>query len=174
MCGSRILSDHCFIMMKETDPDFGPKPFRVLDVWLKEVDVSKVVKSAWSIPVSSCRPDCVFRDRLKMVLKKWSQDRFDNLNEEVEKASEEALRWERFAKERSLSGEEINQWMEARKVWLKKDSIYTGILRQRARVKWHAEGDENSKLFHTMVRRRNRKTGLWVLWWMVNGTRSLV
>lgn len=35
------------------------------------------------------------------------------------------------------------------------------------RVKWHFEGDENSKLFHAMVRRSNRKSGFTGL--MVDG-----
>lgn len=86
--------------------------------------------------------------------------KYGNLKEEIDKAGEKALRWEKMAENKNLSREETNKWLEARKVWLEKDSIHTGILRQRARIKWHAEGDENSILFHNMVRKRSRKRGL--------------
>ncbi|GJS42893.1 hypothetical protein Tco_0567936 [Tanacetum coccineum] len=34
------------------------------------------------------------------------------------------------------------------------------MLRQKARIRWDAEDDENSKFFHSYVRRRNNKSNI--------------
>ncbi|GKB98886.1 putative RNA-directed DNA polymerase, partial [Tanacetum coccineum] len=41
------------------------------------------------------------------------------------------------------------------------------MLRQKARIKWDVEGDENSRFFHAYIKRRNNKTNIRGL--MVNG-----
>lgn len=70
----RKLSDHCPIVLKDVDPDFGPKPFRAFYIWLEEVDFLQIVEEAWKKDVRGNRPDCLFRDKLKNVkevLRKW-------------------------------------------------------------------------------------------------------
>lgn len=32
----RNLSDHCLILLKVNQLDWGPKPFRILDYWFKD------------------------------------------------------------------------------------------------------------------------------------------
>ncbi|GJS75872.1 transposon TX1 [Tanacetum coccineum] len=107
----RKLSDHCPIVLKDIDLDFGPKPFRVFDVWLEESDIDQVVLRAWGMNVKSSRPDCVFRDKLKNVeaeLKKWSKDRFGSSKEKIEEYRKEAMKWELEAENRSLNEEEMS------------------------------------------------------------------
>nr|GEU64337.1 retrovirus-related Pol polyprotein from transposon TNT 1-94 [Tanacetum cinerariifolium] len=43
----RKLFDHCLIMLKDVDLDFGPKPFCVFNVWMDESDLYHVVEEAW-------------------------------------------------------------------------------------------------------------------------------
>ncbi|GJW45430.1 reverse transcriptase domain, reverse transcriptase zinc-binding domain protein [Tanacetum coccineum] len=90
----RKLLDHCPIMLKDIDMDFGPKPFKVYDMWLEEVDIEQVVHGAWDKEVRGFRPDCIFRDKLKNVkltLKEWSKVRFGALSENIEKHRQEAI-----------------------------------------------------------------------------------
>ncbi|GKC45930.1 transposon TX1 [Tanacetum coccineum] len=127
------LSDHCPIVMKDVELDFGPKPFKVFNIWMDEPDFLKVVGDAWMKEVKSFRPDCRFRDRLKNVkasLIVWSKDRF---------------------------GGEMFAWLEARKQWEISEKEHENMLRQKSRFRWDVEGDENSKFFHAFVRRRNNK-----------------
>ena len=42
----RKFSDHCPILLKDMDIDFGPKPFRAYDLWLEENDIDSVFISA--------------------------------------------------------------------------------------------------------------------------------
>ncbi|GKB15146.1 transposon TX1, partial [Tanacetum coccineum] len=126
----RKLSDHCPIFLKDMDLDFGPKPFRFFDTWLEEKDIGQVVAGAWEKEVRSSRPDCRFRDKLKnvkMEVKMWSRKRFGVFTENIVEHRKEAMR------------------------------ANVSMLRQKARVRWDVEGDENSKKFHSVVGRRNNK-----------------
>ncbi|GJY99693.1 RNA-directed DNA polymerase, eukaryota [Tanacetum coccineum] len=65
---------------------------------------------------------------------------------------------------------ELNSWLEASKNWINKDREKISMLKQKARVKWDVEGDENSKYFHSIIKRRNNKNNIRGL--MANGTWS--
>nr|GEX00659.1 cysteine-rich receptor-like protein kinase [Tanacetum cinerariifolium] len=79
----------------------------------------------------------------------------------------EAMRWECEAETRGLDEDELKAWMGARRLWLEKDGEKANILKQKARVRWDAEGYENSKYFHAAVKRRNNKNNIRGL--LVNG-----
>ncbi|GKD25466.1 RNA-directed DNA polymerase, eukaryota [Tanacetum coccineum] len=59
----RKLFDHCPMVLKDIDVDFGLKPFRVFDVWLEEVDIEHVVSGTWKKVVRGSWPDCRSRIR---------------------------------------------------------------------------------------------------------------
>ncbi|GKC42947.1 reverse transcriptase domain, reverse transcriptase zinc-binding domain protein, partial [Tanacetum coccineum] len=113
----RKLLDHCPIMLKDIDMDFGPKPFKVYDMWLEEVDIEQVVHGAWD-------------------------------KEELE------------AETRMLEDNEVAIWLEERRAWIEKDRKRANMLKQKIRVTWDVEGDENSKFFHSMIKRRNNKSNI--------------
>lgn len=43
----RSISDHCPILLKNEDEDWGPKPFRVFDCWFDHKDFRTFVKEQW-------------------------------------------------------------------------------------------------------------------------------
>ncbi|RZB65498.1 hypothetical protein D0Y65_041524 [Glycine soja] len=45
---SRNVSDHCPILIKANNVDWGPKPFRILNCWLTDKSFSDVVKHCWN------------------------------------------------------------------------------------------------------------------------------
>ncbi|GKC45799.1 hypothetical protein Tco_1063521, partial [Tanacetum coccineum] len=166
----RKLSDHCPIVIKDMELDFGPKPFRIFNIWMDEPDFFKVVEEAWGKEVRSYRPDCIFRDKLKNVkasLRGWSKMRFGGHKEKVENLRNVAMKWEQEAEKRTLTDSERTSWLETRKQWEEKERESGNMIRKKARIKWAIEGDENSKFFHSHVRRRNNKYNIRGL--MING-----
>ncbi|GJV12668.1 reverse transcriptase domain, reverse transcriptase zinc-binding domain protein [Tanacetum coccineum] len=138
-------SDHCPIVIKDVELDFGPKPFRIFNIWMEEPDFTHVMEEAWKKEVRGSRPYCIFRDKLKNIkasLRVWSRDRFGGHKAKEESLRNEAIRWEVDAEKRVLSdGEQA--------------------------TRWDVEGDENSTFFHSHARRRNNKCNLRGL--VVNG-----
>ena len=45
------MSDHCALVVKNIMIDWGPKPFKTFDVWLKDWGFKEVVKKAWDVGV---------------------------------------------------------------------------------------------------------------------------
>ncbi|XP_071715273.1 uncharacterized protein [Rutidosis leptorrhynchoides] len=75
----RSLSDHCPIVLKDLEKNFGPKPTRVFDEWLKIDGIEDLFKASWDEEISvGSRSDCVFRNKLKR-LKLLLKDKCNNM-----------------------------------------------------------------------------------------------
>ncbi|GJX32994.1 hypothetical protein Tco_0242849 [Tanacetum coccineum] len=98
----RKLSDHCPIVLKDVELDFGPKPFRVFNVRMDEADFNLIVKEAWKKEVRGGGGHLKKIDDLK----------------------NEAMLWELEAERRPLNDNERGAWLEARKQWEIKDKEY--------------------------------------------------
>ncbi|GJS28094.1 RNA-directed DNA polymerase, eukaryota [Tanacetum coccineum] len=159
----RKIFDHCPILMKDMDLDYGPNPFRVFDLWLEDGEIDAIVKDAWEIPVRGSRPDCRVRDKFKNVkeaLKRWSRIKFGGTKQQIEVCRNEAMKWEKEAEARNLNDDELEFWMKARIEWVDKENEMVSVLQQKARIKWDTEGDENLKFFHAIVKRRYNKNNI--------------
>ncbi|GKD47792.1 hypothetical protein Tco_1276768, partial [Tanacetum coccineum] len=60
-------------------------------------------------------------DNYPIVLK-WSKERFETVNEKIERLKNEAMKWEMEAEKRTSSESEQEAWMEARKSWIDKEN----------------------------------------------------
>ncbi|XP_071689313.1 uncharacterized protein [Rutidosis leptorrhynchoides] len=117
----RRHSDHCPIMLKDSNTDFGPKPVTVFNSWIDHEESLDIIKRAWILPTRNCRADCVVRDKLKNVkegLKTIFNPRFNNLNAEISKLQKDVEKWENSLGNRDLNELEIATWIETRKKWL--------------------------------------------------------
>ncbi|KAJ9556399.1 hypothetical protein OSB04_011013 [Centaurea solstitialis] len=82
----RKWSDHAPILLRDKVDDYGPIPFKFYDIWLKEESVANLVKEVWQERHIASRPDCIFRDKLKMLknaLKVWRKDGWGEIDKEV-------------------------------------------------------------------------------------------
>ncbi|KAJ9543812.1 hypothetical protein OSB04_023519 [Centaurea solstitialis] len=162
----RTWSDHYPILLRDKVKDFGLPPFKFYDTWLKEEAVAVLVKRVWQESTNSSRPDCIFREKLKklkLAIKEWIPSGWGVLDKKVIEARDEVKKWESKGDVSFLEGPDRENWLEARKKWRELEEKNSAIARQRAKLKWAKDGDENSKLFHTACKlreRRNRIHGL--------------
>ncbi|XP_071699161.1 uncharacterized protein [Rutidosis leptorrhynchoides] len=140
----RKNSDHCPIVLKDEERNFGAKPFIIFDTWLNEDDIEQVINDAWCLLITqNCRMDCCFRNKLKNMkhaLKEWSNKKFNNIDAEIECAKAAALEIELKSETQTLNDEELLLWKNRRKNWLEKEKSKCDMLRQKARLKWILEG----------------------------------
>ncbi|XP_071699063.1 uncharacterized protein [Rutidosis leptorrhynchoides] len=160
----RTKSDHCPIVLKDEEKNFGPKPFRFFDAWLDVDGIDQVVIDKW---VNSCiaanRLDCKFLNKLKEVkeaLKSWSKSSFGQLDGEIDTLKSLAHSLELKAETGLLDSTEAVLWKDTRKKWFEKENIKISMLRKKARVRWAVEGDENTKFFHSIIRHNYSRSNI--------------
>lgn len=74
---SRVVSDHCAVIVKNSISDWGPKPFRTFDVWHHSVGFKEVVRKAWEVPFPCSNSLEGVKEklkRLKMDIKHWNTE----------------------------------------------------------------------------------------------------
>jgi len=153
----REVSDHCAIVVKEKVLDWGPKPFKLFDVWQNEQGFKQVVKSVWDKRESTgCRLETL-KDKLKGLkteLKKWTREKcYKDKNRKLEVIQE----IERLDQKDEDSGlEEVlrKRRVELLSVLNELNEKEMMILRQKYRVDWIVKGDRNSRYFHSRIRWR--------------------
>ncbi|XP_071727163.1 uncharacterized protein [Rutidosis leptorrhynchoides] len=150
-------------MLQEGNIDFGPKPIKVFDEWIKHKDAHSIVEKAWSMEVKGWRHDVIFREKLKnvkMELKKWFSTSQCKLKGEIEEPTKKVVDWELKAEVSNLNDNDILAWKMDRDKLLQKEKNETEMLKQKARYKWDLESDENSKFFHSCIRKRQHKNNI--------------
>ena len=105
----------------------------------------------------------MFIDKLKHVkqaLKKWSKERFEDLEKKITRDKNEYIYLESVAEENLWQEAKRSKWLEARKHWLELEEKKIGMEKQKAKVKWVVKGDENTKRFHAAIKYRERRNAL--------------
>ncbi|XP_071708396.1 uncharacterized protein [Rutidosis leptorrhynchoides] len=108
----RKISDHCPILLKDEDKNFGPKPIKVFDEWLKVEGIENVIRDSWNEAVTvTLRRDNLFRiklKRLKLQLKDNCNPTFGQIDSDIDTYKEIALKLELKAEtDRLNENEEI-------------------------------------------------------------------
>lgn len=94
---------------------------------------------------------------LKAHLKRWNCEVFGNIDEKLKQAEDELHEWDLIAEGRNLQDAEIKKRVEIRKlVWdLSKKKEWLWL--QKSRRVWAENGDKNTRFFHLMTTKRQRK-----------------
>ncbi|GKV27959.1 hypothetical protein SLEP1_g37069 [Rubroshorea leprosula] len=119
---SRSISDHCPVILKKVNSDWGPKPFRVLNCWDQHPDFIRVVEENWN----------------STKVEGWKgfvcKEKFKHKNEDIEISEEDIL----------MRKEGFNELWEA---WKRREVAW----KQKTKLDWVQQGDANSKLFHRIA-----------------------
>ena len=77
------MSDHCAMVVKSVEKDWGPKPFRTIDAWFLERGFSRMVQDKWRSYSVQGYGLTKIKEKLKLLksdLKSWNRDVFGNLD----------------------------------------------------------------------------------------------
>lgn len=152
----RGFSDHCPLLLNTEVQDFGPTYFKVFNTWMDNQSFKKMVKSTWKnmLNKQNVSPITMFMYKLRNIKKKTKEWR----EEYKEKTMGDKLRLDQMASDLDLLAEtsmlnevdkrkrievDIQRWEMAKKE--------TANLKQKAKIKWAIEGDENTKYFHGII-----------------------
>ncbi|XP_021995690.1 uncharacterized protein LOC110892858 [Helianthus annuus] len=152
-----LHSDHRPLLLSLSALNYGHKPFRLFNSWLKKDGFDEVVRLAAASFSFEGDPDLFLNKKFAFIrskIKSWRDEMVKKEGEEEKRVREELERLEEVMESRSLSEEEEWIYEEINKL-LKELSYSKGEdLRQRARIKWAIDGDENSKYFHGVINKR--------------------
>jgi len=153
----REVSDHCAIVVKYVEKNWGPKPFRSIDAWFMEKGFSEMVKNNWSSYPVQGSVFIKIKEKLKLLkgdLKVWNRDEFGNIQtnkmrilQELEALDSHDCINDLGEDDRMKRYELVGRLKETEK---KLDSIIC----QKARAKWFKYGDMCTKFFHSSLRWR--------------------
>ncbi|XP_071708573.1 uncharacterized protein [Rutidosis leptorrhynchoides] len=126
-------SDHCPIVLKDSEKDFGPKPFKLFDAWFNENGFEQIITDAWeNSKQTGTRKDKCFLNKLKDVkiaLRSWSSSNYGQLDGEIEVLKNLAQNLELKAETCQLNNSELESWKNARKEWIDKENIKISMLK---------------------------------------------
>ncbi|MFS7913005.1 putative RNA-directed DNA polymerase [Helianthus anomalus] len=156
----RYLSDHSPIVLITKESNFGPKPFRIFNSWIGREGFEKTVREAALSFVSDGPADLSLLKKFEFLrarIKVWRNEMIKKEGEKESLARSEIEELEVILEERELDEEE--EWVLSENAKLIKEIEInkTKDLRQRSRVKWAIDGDENSSFFHSMINCRKAK-----------------
>ena len=151
-------SDHIPLLLDSVECDWGPKPFRSLDMWFSHPCFKKMVQAEWQ-----CLGTLGISQKLKQIqtpLKKWNKEVFGIINNKIKTFEEEVtcvdmqieemgVRDELLARRLAL-GSQLELWYNRKNDFWK----------QFARDKYAKNMDRNTKYFHSIATFKKRKKQL--------------
>ncbi|GJZ97887.1 cysteine-rich receptor-like protein kinase [Tanacetum coccineum] len=139
-----VFGDFNVVRNQEEDrvgsPNFGPKPFRIFDKWIGDPDFSNLISNSWVLPSAVLTPDLVLKNKLKnlrQVIKTWTYTKVSAPNKIRDDIISHLSDWD-----------------------VKAEDGLINDLKQKCRLRWAVEGDENSKFFHSLLQCKYSKFNL--------------
>lgn len=156
----RDVSDHCPIILKSGIVDWGPKPFRFNNCWLKNQEFGKLVIDTWSMECPSTWKAIRLKEklkRLKLEVRKWNMVSFGNIDSKITDLETSISDLDLRAEDRGLSETEVRSRKELFAELWQKLRDKESMLRQKSRQKWLSKGDANTAYFHACIKARQRQ-----------------
>ena len=164
----RNFSNHCPILLRPKDVDWGPKPFRTLNCWLTDKSFKEVVQQCWDSVQVSGWGAYVLKEkfkRLKHTIKRWNKEQYGDNFKKVQNLEVELNKLEEDTMNRQLTDQEVCKRKQLQEsLWIAAQA-HESLLRQKSRSRWIKEGDCNTRYFHIRMnanRNRNCIKGIFI------------
>lgn len=137
----------------------GRKPFRYYTMWRTATQYKEVIRRAWS---ASIQGTTIFRvlmklKNVKVALRELNKNGFHDLQAaEVQAYRRMIVLQEQMHQNQAENGltQNAEEELQAVQEYKEKHRVYMGFLKQKAKVEWLKDGDENTRLFHQSIKAR--------------------
>ncbi|KAJ9557521.1 hypothetical protein OSB04_012135 [Centaurea solstitialis] len=156
----RLLSDHCPIFLDTGSDDFGPSPFKFFNSWLADSELGALVINKWgdALPEFEVFSKVERLSRklrhLKSTIKEWAGTKRKAKDEAIGALKQKIAALDLLAEVGIIDESRIN---EKATLMTKVEDLVSDKLRdlkQKAKINWLSERDENSRFFHGIVNNR--------------------
>lgn len=156
----RPISDHCPIALRDDSRDWGPRPFRFMDMWLSNPSCMKLAKDTWNEVQVNGWAGFMIMQKLKAVkdrLKVWNKEVFGDVNLALQQIEAELHQFEILAEERQLSEVEKASKCKTKTEFWRLSRLTESMWRQNSRSTWLKLGDKNTRFFQVVANNRFRR-----------------
>ncbi|GKD19602.1 RNA-directed DNA polymerase, eukaryota, partial [Tanacetum coccineum] len=169
---SATKMNHRPILLREVIFDYGPCPFRFYNYWLEVDGFDKLVRDAWNdAPGNKKNAIRNFMYKLKYTkeqIRGWLPTYRLYSRGELPKLKEDLRLFDEAIDEGKNSDEIVHKRLETfNKIQQVNNTLMSEAV-QKAKIKWVADGDENTKFFHGMINKKRSQMSIRGI--MVNGT----
>lgn len=156
---NRENSDHAPLLgLFKLSSASGQGCFRFQHMWVKHKEFKQMVKENWDQQIDGS-PIIRFAaklSRLRKRLKIWNKENFGNIFSNVLDAENRVKELE-IQMEGSDDIQLLTDFKEAQDRLSNLLACEEGLWKQRSKIKWHKEGDKNTRFFHMMATSKRKK-----------------
>ncbi|GJW79787.1 RNA-directed DNA polymerase, eukaryota [Tanacetum coccineum] len=164
LCLDRHLSDHRPILMRETNYDYGPSPFRFFHSWFAMEGFNSFVETTWK-SLNIVEPNGLIRlkkklQALKIAIKAWSKEANKRSNDRKINIQQNLSEVDKL----------IDQGKSNDEILIKRITLLNDLqelnnrnameISQKAKIRWSIEGDENTKYFHGIMNKKRSQLAI--------------
>ncbi|GKC66704.1 RNA-directed DNA polymerase, eukaryota, reverse transcriptase zinc-binding domain protein [Tanacetum coccineum] len=156
--------DHRPIFLKESVVDYGPTPFRFFHSWLDMDGFHDLVSDAWNNDgIIETNGMISFKKKLqhiKHVIREWvASKRLESLklkSDHQKRLAEIDVKIDNCC----ATDEDLSNRRDSMQILGDLDRREANDFAQKSKIKWATDGDENSKFFHGMLKRRRSQLAI--------------